>query len=171
MFWFVSFQAHFEDACFKNNAKRRRLQCKNALPTICAFTLNSDDEPPTDFFKSRPLYSSPALHDHNYANFVAVVAELVEVEDKESRNAEIESVNDMRKESVKECCVTGDEDDVASVSNSEAQKEEQHVLAKEMNQEVLQKRYADENSQLASVEVDSDDDVVKEKQNSFRLFR
>lgn len=137
------------------------MQCKNALPTICAFTLNpdSDDEPPTDFFKSRPLYSSPALHDHNYANFVDVVAELVEVEDEESRNAEIELVNDMRKESVKECCVTGDEDDVASVSNREAQKEEQN-------------RYADENSQLAYVEVDSDDDViVKEKQNSFRLFR
>lgn len=75
-------QAHFDETCFyigKNGNKSRK---KDAVPSIKAFLLDpeSDDDCVIDYFKSRPLYSSPALQDHNYANFTTVVQDWVDPE-------------------------------------------------------------------------------------------
>lgn len=74
-----------------------RKRKKDAVPSIEAFLLPPEDEPEEsdrllDFYKSRPLYSSPALLDHNYANFAAVVPEWVAIGDeKDEQNTEEDS--------------------------------------------------------------------------------
>lgn len=64
--------------------KGRKLRREDAVPTIPAFLLDPESAVEQDFFfKYRPLYSSPAFRDHNYANFVAVVLDCVEFESDE----------------------------------------------------------------------------------------
>ena len=81
-------QAHFEEACYRSNVRGRKLLYVNAVPTLDANTTGPDSDSESsseDFYKSRPLYSLPALRDHTYANFTAIVPDWTEFEDDERR--------------------------------------------------------------------------------------
>lgn len=69
---------HFDAICYAKAGKSTRLS-KTAIPTLCAYLSNDDDEIndeddgyPAILSKSLPLYSCPSLLDHTYADFKAI---------------------------------------------------------------------------------------------------
>lgn len=145
-------QAHFEENCFRPNLKGRKLRYEDAIPTIDAFTLDPDDQSTQDFFKALPLYSSPALHDHNYADFVTVVSEWVDIADDEAREREdLSAIADEASERASEALL----EIVPEINETNTNNSSEHC---EVQNEI----------EIAEVE---DNLAVSEKENSFRLLR
>lgn len=67
------FQAHFVDEDYGKSLNGKIVRKSGAVPTIKAPTIPSG--PQANPTKPLPLYSSPALDDHNYADFISNAVE------------------------------------------------------------------------------------------------
>lgn len=163
-------QAHFEESCFKLNLKGQKVKYEKAVPTIDAFTLDpdSDDESIPDIFKPLPLYSSPALQDHSYANLTTVVPDWIEFSDDDCSEAKESTSKPGSISSVENACRENLEDSSSSIEGR-AMEYETIGLEEDACCENSEESRVAENKVLLPNENDSD--VADEKRTSFKLLR